>query len=282
MGDRRDDSAAGFGIPPQRIVSLINLDVLYGLSDRLSLELTIPFAIGSAAVAVPAGEDSHQIYRYRASGLGDVTLQAEYWLSDPAAPSRVTGSIGLGFKAPTGVDSAQATAPGEDSPAPIDESAQLGTGGWEIILRAQGTARLKGSLFAYASGYYGLTVEEHTKVLNHGALRAVPDTYSGRLGAAYLLPWADGLFFSLGGRINGVTVRDVIGGGDLYWRRPGYVVYVEPGLTWTFGANSMASVSVPVRTYANKLDSPLDVSLNRRIGASFASYLLLASYARRF
>jgi hypothetical protein len=91
----------------------------------------------------------------------------------------------------------------------------------------------------------------------------------------------EGLVVSAGGRINGVTVRDLVGGGDMYWRRPGYVVYVEPGLTWTLGQN-MASLSVPVRVYANKLDSLLDRSLGRKIGASFAPYLLLASYARRF
>jgi hypothetical protein len=59
------------------------------------------------------------------------------------------------------------------------------------------------------------------------------------------------------------------------------VIYVEPGLTWTLGPN-MASLSVPVRAYAKKQDSPLDVSKTRHVGASFASYLFLASYARRF
>jgi hypothetical protein len=278
VGDRQDDSLARFGTPPHRIVHLLNLDVVYGITDRLSLDLTLPFAVGSAAVAVAEGP---QISRYQASGFGDLTLQAEYWLSNPAIPSRVTGSVGLGFKAPTGIDNAQSTTPG-DTPVPIDESAQLGTGGWEILLRAQGTAQIRGPLFAYASGYYGLTVEEHTDVLNIDALRAVPDTYSGRLGFAYLIPWASGLVFSLGGRINGVTVTDLLGGADLYWRRPGYVVYAEPGLTWTFGPKNMASLSVPIRTYAKKLDSPLDASQDRHIGASFASYLLLASYARRF
>ncbi len=96
---------------------------------------------------------------------------------------------------------------------------------------------------AYGSGYYWLSLAERTDV-NQGnplVFRSVPDTYSGRLGAAYLLPVLQGLVLSVGGRINGVTVKDVIGGGDLYWRRPGYEVYVEPGLTWTLGAN-MASV----------------------------------------
>jgi len=44
----------------------------------------------------------------------------------------------------------------------------------------------------------------------------------------------------------------------------------------------MASVSVPLRVYQKKLDSLLDDSLNRHLGSNFASYLFLASYARRF
>ena len=252
------------------------------MTDRLNLDLTVPFSIGSAAV-VQGTPESHRAYHYGASGLGDVSLQAEYWLSDPMKASRVTGSLGLGFKAPTGNDNVQITVVSHDGDvrAPIDESAQLGTGGWELLMRAQGTAQLDGPLFAYASGYYGVTLEKHTDVVNIDALRGVPDTYSGRLGAAYLLRNVEGLVVSVGGRINGVTVRDLVGGGDLYWRRPGYVIYVEPGLTWTVGRN-VAYVSIPVRVYANKLDSLLDRSVDRKIGASFAPYLLLASFARRF
>ncbi len=262
---------------------LINLDVLYGVSNRLNLDLTLPFSIGSAAVEQGLDSDSHRSYHYGAEGIGDVSLQAEYWLSNPGTPSRVTGSVGLGFKAPTGADDVEGTVfrAGGDIEVAIDEAAQLGNGGWELLLRAQGTAQINGPLFAYGSGYYGVSLKEHTDVLNGGVLRGVPDTYSGRLGAAYLLPVPEGLVVSLGGRINGVTVKDLIGGGDLYWRRPGYVIYVEPGLTWTLGRN-MASLSVPVRMYAVKIDSLLDRSLDRKIGASFASYLFLASFARRF
>ena len=138
-----------------------------------------------------------------------------------------------------------------------------------------------------------MSLSEHTDVLNFGALRWNPDTYSGRLGAAYLLPFLlvgarddalahdEGLVVSLGGRINGVTIKDLIGGGDRYWRRPGYVIYVEPGLTWTLGPN-MASVSVPVRSVREQAGQRSTSSHGETIGASFASYLFLASFARRF
>ena len=142
-----------FGVPPHRTVNLINLDVLYGLSNRLSLDLTVPFAVGSAVVAgrTISGVDIPQLFQFDASGLGDMSLQAEYWLSNPAIPSRVTGSVGMGIKAPTGADDVRTTFPSGDQ-GPVDESAQLGTGGWELLLRAQGAAQIHGPLWAYGSG----------------------------------------------------------------------------------------------------------------------------------
>jgi hypothetical protein len=275
-------------VPPVRKVNIYDLDVLYGITNRLSVDVTLPFLSGSGGFTQGSGT-SKQFVNWHASGLGDVTLQGEYWLSDPAKPSRVMGSVSLGLKAPTGSDSVTGTylTPTGSVEMPIDEAAQLGNGGWELLLRAQATARIVGPLFAYGSGYYGLSLTKHTDVHQTnpggtvGPIRGVPDTYSGRLGGAYLLSETVGLVLSFGGRINGVTVRDVIGGGDLYWRRPGYEVYLEPGLTWTLGRN-MASVSVPVRIYQNKLDSLLDISLHRHVGSDFVPYLVVASVARRF
>jgi hypothetical protein len=273
-----------YGTPPRRRVSIYDLDVLYGVSNRLSLDLTVPFLSGYSAV-VQGSPASHRLYEYRAGGLGDVSFQGEYWLTDPLKPTKVSGSVGLGFKAPTGADDVTGLTPTGE--APLDENTQLGNGGWELLLRAQGSAQLWGPFFAYASGYYGMSLTEHTNIPMGGrlngvlVLRGVPDTYSGRAGGAYLLPFLDGLVFSAGARINGVTVRDLIGGGDLYWRRPGYEVYFEPGLTWTVGRN-MASLSVPIRVYQKKLDSLLDVAQGMRRGSDFTAFLIVASVARRF
>lgn len=282
IGDKRNDAAGPFGEPPRRRVNQFNLDVAYGLSNRVNLDLAVPLS-SSRGGNQEGTAQSHKFYEYHTSGLGDISLQGEYWLSDPTKPSRVTGSVGLGILAPTGSDSVSGkfySASG-DVNGPIDETIQLGNGGWALLLRAQGTAQLGGPFFAYGSGYYGMSLNARTDVMQGGAYRAVPDTYSVRLGAAYQLPALEGFVLSAGGRINGVTVRDVIGGGDLFWRRPGYEAFVEPGLTWTSGAN-MASVSVPIRAYQKKLDSLLDRSLNRHIGSDFVPYLLLASFAHRF
>jgi hypothetical protein len=274
IGDQENDAAGPDGKAPVRTVNIWALDLIYGVSNRLSMDLTMPFSSGSGGFY-----NTGRFYDFHAGGIGDVTLQAEYWLNDPTEASKISGSVEIGFMAPTGSDSVQGQGP--NGVRPIDEAFQLGNGGWHILLRAQGTAELGGPFIAYGSGYYGLSLTEHTDVIQGGALRGVPDTYSARLGAAYLLPGLEGLVFSAGGRINGVTVKDLIGGGDLYWRRPGYEVYFEPGLTWTVGRN-MASISVPIRVYQNKLDSLYDISRGVHIGADFVPYLVVASFARRF
>ncbi len=267
-------------------MNIWDVDVLYGITNRLEMDLTVPFLAGSFVTTYGTLAD-HQLYHYSAGGIGDVSLQAEYWLNDPTLPSAVAGSLSLGLKAPTGKDDVTGTFFGGNV-APIDEGAQLGNGGWELLFRAQGTAALgNGPFMAYGSGYYGMSLTGTSGVYqpkpdgSPNALRAVPDTYSGRLGLGYLLPVLQNLVLTAGGRINGVTVKDIIGGTDLYFRRPGYEIFVEPGLSYTFGRN-VASISVPVRAYAKKLDSTLDESRGQHTGSDFVPFLVIASFGRRF
>lgn len=290
VGDQRVENPmpggpALYGTPPRRRVAIYALDAFYGVTNRLSLDLTLPFLSGYSAVE-QGTVNSHQLYEYRAGGLGDIIFQAEYWLGDPTKDSRFRGSVDVGFRAPTGADDITGTSPTGE--VPLDENTQLGSGGWGMLFRAQGTYQLGGPFALYGSGYYGMSLTEHTDVPQGGklpdgtiVLRGDADTYSARLGGAYLLPWVDGLVFTAGGRINGVTVKDIVGGGDLYFRRPGYEVYFEPGLSWTFGPN-VTSISVPIRIYQNKLDSLLDVTLHRQVGSDFAPFLVVASVGRRF
>jgi hypothetical protein len=254
------------------------MDIFYGISNRLSVDWTIPYISGSGGAQFGTVQ-SHHFYDYNVSGVGDMAFQAEYWLNDPTKPSRFSGSVDMGIKVPTG--NYKVLGPSPTGTQPVDETFQLGNGGWELLLRAQGYGQIAGPVFAYGSGYYGMSLTTHTDIKMAGAFRGVPDTYSGRLGAAYLLPFVEGLVISAGGRINGVTVKDIIGGGDLYWRRPGYEVYVEPGLTLTLGPN-IVSFSAPLRVYQKKLNSLYDISLGVVRGSDFAPYLLTASYARRF
>jgi hypothetical protein len=273
VGSKRNDAAGPFGEAPHRRLNIVNLDLSYGLSRRFSVDVTVPYVSG---------------YRYRASGLGDVAVQGEYWLSDPARPSRIQGSIGLGVQAPTGsnnVKGATFVPDMGDQQRPIDDAWQPGTGGWYILLRAQGTARMTDSFFAYASGFYGMSLDEHSDLAEFGTLVGVPDNYSARLGVAYLLPVLESrgqsVVVSLGGQINGTTVRDLIGGGDLYFRRAGYEEFVAPAITWNSGPN-MFNVTFPVRVHQRQIDSLYERSIGIGFGQDFVPWFLQVGDARSF
>lgn len=269
-------------MPPHRKVLIYDLAAVYAITNRFSVDLTVPYLSASGGTEQGTAQ-SHQFYEAHRRGLGDITLGSNFYLSDPTKNRRASGSIGLALKAPTGTDSATTLNHNFNPPVerPIDESFQPGAGGWVALVRAQGAARIAKSMSAYASGYYGVSLTEHSKVIQNNALRAVPDTYSARLGVAWLLPSQERWSVSGGGRIFGVTVRDLIAGRNLYFRRPGYEVYFEPALSWASTLNSV-SVSVPVRVYQNKQDSLLDRSRHEHLGADFAPYLIIVSYARRF
>jgi hypothetical protein len=283
VGDERNDAAGPLGRPPKREVNLYNLNFSYGVSDRFTLQLNVPYSASTSAVQQGTPQ-SHRFYSWDTDGFGDLSVEAEYWLVDPKKPSRLIGSVAVGVKSPTGSTSETGTvfSPAGDVEGPVDEAAQLGDGGWGMLLRGQGSAQLGGPWFGYASGYYLVSLNTHYDVRQGGNYRGVPDVYSARLGAAYQLPAYQPLVLTLGGMINGVPVHDLIGGGDLYWRRPGYEIYLEPGLTWTYNNTHTFTFSYPLRVDQSKKDSLLDQSLNRVIGADFAAHLIKASYSRRF
>ncbi len=142
VGSQRNDAAGPHGQSPERQVSILNMDLIYGLTNRFSVGVTVPFVSGYAE-SLQGAPGSPKPYRYDQGGLGDVSIETEYWLSDPTTPSRVEGSVGFGVKTPTGNYTATGLfySPEGEVRRPLDEGVQLGSGGWEILLRAQGSAR---------------------------------------------------------------------------------------------------------------------------------------------
>src|SRR5207248_3993147 len=58
---------------------------------------------------------------------------------------------------------------------------------------------------------------------------SVPDQYLGEVGFSYSVPKVRGLFLTGSARMEGVTVRDMIGG-FAGFRRPGYELFAVPGI----------------------------------------------------
>jgi hypothetical protein len=89
-----------------------------------------------------------------------------------------------------------------------------------------------------------------------------------------------GLAVSFGGRIEGVPPEDLLGDSDGF-RRPGFAVSVEPGLAFATGKH-VFSLSVPVAVYRERQQSEPEEDADRHGDASFADYLIIASWSVRF
>ena len=116
---------------------------------------------------------------------------------------------------------------------------------------------------------------------NSGQYWSVPDVYSARLGAAFSVLPDQGVTVSLGGRIDGIPVRDLIGGGDdSTIKRASYVVFADPGLSLSLGRGTL-TLSAPYRVRVNRQKSLLEQRTGALNAGGFAKYLVFVAYSHR-
>jgi hypothetical protein len=283
VGTKVDETKAPFGQPLYLNITSLDISVSYGLTSRLGLTLTLPFQYGTHS-RLYADLARHKV---SAGGLGDMSLIGTYWVGNPAVRDNANVALGLGIKAPTGnngVEDDFFTTTGTTR-YKVDQAIQLGDGGWGTILQSQGFARLRGGLFAYASGSYLVSPRVKTTVqfanargLGTGIHLSVPDVYTARAGGSYVVSAARGLTVALGSRIDGIPKRDVIGGGDDGFRRPGYTLYADPGVSFGLGRGSL-TLNVPMKLAS---DFKTDLTPTHPKGGDLAEYLVFAGYVYRF
>lgn len=224
----------------------------------------------------------------RAAGLGDARLTWNRWLLDPAQHAGGNASLSVGVKVPTGQSQATDTAfrPDGAVEVPVDIAIQPGDGGFGVIVEGVGFRRVAPRLHAYGAGFYLFSPRETnsavTTVPVYGRYRnlSVPDQYFGRVGLNYALAPGKGVSISLGARVDGVPVRDVVGGSEGF-RRPGFSVYAEPGLAVARRSLTF-SLSTPVAAYRNRQKNVYDHEYSGHGPGAFARYLIIASVSRRF
>ena len=78
----------------------------------------------------------------------------------------------------------------------------------------------------------------------------------------------------------GVPTRDLVGGSEGF-RRPGYAVSVEPGVSWTRGANTF-NLFTPVMVAVNRQKNIYDDRFGSHGPAVFADFLIITSFSRKF
>lgn len=282
VGRDVDESAAPFGKELFLDINSLDLTITYGFNRRTSIAVTVPMSYGTHSRFYADGLR----HKVRARGIGDMNAIGTMWLLDPNM--HIDGNLGLGFgvKAPTGSNTAQQDffqRDGSITKNVVDQSIQPGDGAWGFIAQAQGYQRIASRLNAYAFGSYLISPGKQSHVASPlpGVKLSIPDVYSVRTGIAYALAPSRGLSMNLGARIDGIPLRDVVGGGDDGFRRPGHTLYADPGVAIRIGKQEL-TFSTPIRLSQNFSRSLIDREKNFKGGGDLADYLIFAGYSVRF
>ncbi|WP_128544675.1 hypothetical protein [Larkinella soli] len=283
----------------------VDLGITYLASPRLSFSVNLPIQYNDRSSlyehygnAVSANPEQKRFHTY-SQGIGDLRISGNYWLINPVKLPKFNMAIGAGIKLPTGNPGVKGDFHKLDKEKrdyvinkPVDQSIQLGDGGVGFSLEGQGYAQLTSHLTAYFNGYYLFNPRETNNVVRSPEATtqdpitgkfSVADQFAARVGLSQSLHFIPGLAVMLGGRVEGVPAHDAFGGSKGF-RRPGYIVSVEPGLSYMRGKFSGA-VTVPVALYRNRIKSYSDLQdpTGQRHGdAAFADYLISVSLSRWF
>lgn len=287
----------------------VDLNFSYGLTNRLQLNVTLPWVHNERSQVLRQTAPVADTFRYSvyAKGIGDMRLSANYWVLDPAKAHQANLLIGAGIKLPTGKYAAtddhvpQTDGTFKDDVV-MDQAIQPGDGGVGFSLEVQGFHQVYKSLYAFANGYYLFNPRQSNGAFKSAPkpglegynIYACPDQYFGRAGVMTSLLKEKNLTLSLAGRLEGIPAYDAFGG-QVAYRRPGYVVAVEPGVTYRTGQHSL-SLFVPYNVKRDRIQSAADIAdqnlQNSKIAdptakvhvqgdAAFADYSISLGYTYR-
>lgn len=275
----------------------VDLNISFAFTDRFYGLVSLPFVYNERSSLYEHGRtERHTSY---SQGIADMRVGAGYWLLKGEKATHGNMAVGASLKLPTGNYDAKSAffnvnGPGSQERRPVDQSIQPGDGGLGLIVDTQGLRFLGNEFVLFYDGFYLINPrttngtrtfrETLSPILSNEAIMAVPDQFAARAGVFKSL-FVHGMGISLGGRIEGVPVRDLFGG-DEGFRRPGYVISIEPGFSYMIN-NFTLNLSVPIAMHRNRMRSVTDIAAttpdNYRHGdAAFADYLLNVGLAWRF
>jgi hypothetical protein len=273
-------------------IHTISLGLTYAVTDQVRVSVAAPFQTGRLSTIHDDGERHTQ----SVTDLGDVTVTGGAWLFDPRSGPTGNVMLGLGLKLPTGSHHDSIVFFTKNGPARrvADPSIQPGDGGWGVIMQLQAFQLVLPRTLAYLSASYLLNPRVQTEATIGRPIGlpgdpavgtpyhlSVPDAYSVRSGVSYAVAPQWGLSASLGGRLDGVPVEDMVNGGDANFRRPGYSVFVDPGFDLSRGSNTF-TLNVPLRVHADRRANLYDRVVDVQGGGNLAKWQVLAGYTHRF
>lgn len=233
-------------------------------------------------------------------GLGDTRVTGYYWLLNPAKIHNFNIQLGLGIKFATGADDLQDYFLQKDGTTrtlgPVDQSIQLGDGGTGIALEVNTYYNPTNNFGFYGNFFYLANPRDvnntfrsissatnATAIATTGNIESVPDQYLVRIGGSYMIKRFD---FSLGLRDDCLPVRDLFGSSDGF-RRPGYILSAEPGITWRVSKVAIY-LYVPIAIIRDRTQSVPDIRQTELTGvythgdAAFADYVVNVGLTYKF
>jgi hypothetical protein len=235
-------------------------------------------------------------------GIGDIRITAYKWLMPPRPGAKGNLLGGIGLKMPTGNYKAVdvfyyklgtniLTRKG-----PVDQSIQLGDGGWGLTLELNGFRQLNNAFSVYSNVYYLINPKGNNGVstarggiASAAAIKytsdvmSVPDQYLLRAGTNFTV---NAMTFSLGARYECIPAKDLIGD-NTGFRRPGNVLALEPGANYSYkNFNFYLYAPVAIRrerpqSYPDILKTN-DTKVFSRGDAAFADYSINLGFGYRF
>jgi len=264
------------------------------INNRWSLSLDVPVLSNKrSSLYEHGGNNGGPSARHNTNsfGLGDIRVAAYHWLLDPAKSMRGNIQVGLGLKLATGDYNYQdffIKADGSKVLGPVDQSIQLGDGGTGFTTELNGYYQFSHHVGMYGSVYYLFNPREQngtsnsrgapanaTSLTYNTSTHSVPDQFMARIGGNFNVKRFTG---SAGLRVEGIPSKDLIGGSGGF-RRPGYVVSIEPGVSYAF-KKVTAFATVPVAIERNRTQSQSDKARTAdgpnyvHGDAAFADYLI--------
>lgn len=270
-----------------------DVGLTYILDPRWSVTATLPFVVNDRSQVTNTLR-----FHTDSVGIGDASVEGNAWVLDPRQHPKGNILLGLGLSMPTGNDDAMGTFLAYNSKTqvytatekPVDQSIQPGTGGWGVILDLYAYHQVVvPQLDAYLSATYTCIPFQNTNGVPtyrsnpYEAITGITDSYLYRAGFEYQLFPKAGVSGSFGLRMEGVPVKNWFGD-SAGFRRPGYSIDWEPGVTWKH-RNISLRLYVPFSILHDRTQSLADQEDTVLTGkyqhgdAFFANYEIITSFS---
>jgi len=272
----------------------LNITVIRQFNNRWAIGLDMPLIANTRSSLYEHGGNAEgQAGRHStsAAGFGDIRITGYRWLLDPVKSMNGNIQVGLGVKLPTGNyrhEDIFYKSNGVEVKGPVDQSIQPGDGGTGITTELNAFYNFTHHVGVYGNFYYlanprvenGVSTARggtpsQSAILYKTETMSVPDQYMARAGFNFSF---DKLLFSAGARFECIPSSDLIGG-DEGFRRPGYILSVEPGINYQF-RRFAAYATVPIAVERNRTKSNADKLRSAAEGidahgdAAFADYAI--------